>query len=180
MLIEKIKADQLEARKARDTVAATLLSTLLGEASSVSEEEFKAAAAKTPEGETVVVPITDEKVTATVTKFLKGAKQTAELLEAEFTRVLGHSSSDGKTYLMKDGDREFMEGIVPKMRATDREIAILSGYLPKQMTNYELADAINAFKAANPDANMGAIMAHLKANFAGLYDGKAASQIAKG
>ena len=44
MLIDRIRADQLAARKARDSVAAGLLTTLIGEATSVSEEEFKAAA----------------------------------------------------------------------------------------------------------------------------------------
>jgi hypothetical protein len=199
-LIAKLKADQLEARKSRDTVAATLLTTLLGEASMVTEDEFKAAEAVALKAESVedrdarrasgdgfvvppipvTVPITDEKVIATITKFLKGAKSNAELLEKEFERAMGHPSTDGKTRLLEDGQREFMANIVPKMRATDREIEILTSYLPKQMTEDELREAVSTFKAANPDANMGVIMAHLKTNFAGLYDGKMASQIAKG
>lgn len=60
----------------------------------------------------------------------------------------------------------------------DREIEILTAYLPKQMTADELKAAIDAFKVSTPGANKGAVMAHLKANFAGLYDGKAASELA--
>ena len=169
-LLEQIKADQLTARKTKDTVATALLTTLIGEATKVSDEEFK-------KGQ---VEITDEKVIVTIKKFLKGAEETKARLDAEFTRVMGHGPDDGKTRTLSEEGRAFMEGIVPKMRTTEREIAILNGFLPQQMDEFQLREAIDAFKAANPDANMGGIMAHLKANYAGLYDGKLASQIAKG
>jgi uncharacterized protein YqeY len=180
MLIEQIRAAQLEARKTRDTVAASLLTTLIGEATTVTEAEYAAALKDAPEGATVTVPITDEKVTATVTKFLKNAKQARDLYEQEFERVMGHGSRDDKTRLLTEEGRVFMEGIVPKMRRADREIQILESFLPKQMNEEELRAVIEHFKAANPGANVGAIMGHLKAEFAGLYDGKLASQIAKG
>lgn len=48
------------------------------------------------------------------------------------------------------------------------------------MTESELREAIDDFRAKNPDANVGAIMAHLKASFAGRYDGKTASALARG
>jgi uncharacterized protein YqeY len=153
MLIDRIKADQLAARKARDSVAAGLLTTLIGEATSVSEEEFKAAAeaARSDDGDAVAVsvPITDEKVSATIVKFLKNAKANRELMK----------SSDAKT---------------------EREIEILSAYLPQQMTEAALRAAIEGFRRDNPGANVGGVMAFLKANHAGLYDGKLASQLAKG
>jgi uncharacterized protein YqeY len=68
----------------------------------------------------------------------------------------------------------------PRIRAAESEQAILSSYSPQQMTEAELREAINAFRAANPDANVGAIMAHLKETFGGRYDGKAASALARG
>ncbi len=169
-LLDTLKADQLAARKSSDKIAAPLLTTLIGEASKVSDEDFK-------KGQT---EITDEKVLRTITKFLKGAVETKGILEAEFTRVMGHPSTDGQTRPLSDEGRVFMEGIVPKMRAVDREIAILTAYQPQQMTRDELAAEIASFKAANADANVGGIMAHLKANFAGLYDGKMASELARG
>jgi len=44
----------------------------------------------------------------------------------------------------------------------------------------ELREAIDDFRAKNPDANVGTIMAHLKTSFGGQYDGKAASALARG
>ena len=58
-LLEKIKKDQLEARKAKDKVLAKLLTTLIGEAS--------------PSGNGV---IDNNAVKATITKFLKNARIT--------------------------------------------------------------------------------------------------------
>ncbi len=153
MLIDRIKADQLAARKARDSVAAGLLTTLIGEATSVSEEEFRTAAeaARTDGGEpaAVTVPITDEKVSATIVKFLKNARANRELMKAPDAKI-------------------------------EREIALLSAYLPQQMTEAELRAAIDGFRRDNPGANVGAVMAFLKASHAGLYDGRMASQLAKG
>ena len=164
MLIDKIRADQLAARKARDSVAAGLLTTLIGEATSVSEEEFEKAraaaeAARADGGAgsvgslTVTVPITDEKVTATIARFLKNARTNRELI------------------LTSDA------GSLPKI---EREIGLLGAYLPQQMTEAQLRAAIALFKRDNPGVGVGAVMAFLKANHAGLYDGKLASQLAKG
>ena len=52
------------------------------------------------------------------------------------------------------------------------------GY-PQTAGTPELREAIDDFKAKNPGANVGMIMAHLKTNFGGQYDGKAASALAK-
>lgn len=62
---------------------------------------------------------------------------------------------------------------------TDREIEILDRYLPTQMSEDDLKAAIDGFVAANPGANMGTVMAFLKSNHGGLYDGKAASGLVK-
>ena len=69
---------------------------------------------------------------------------------------------------------------VQRAKAAETELAILSSYGPKQMTESELREAINDFRAKNPDANVGTIMAHLKTNFGGQYDGKTASALARG
>ena len=57
-LLEKIRADQVAARKARDTFKATVLTTLLGEASPSGKES-----------------VTDEQVTKVVQKFLKNLRE---------------------------------------------------------------------------------------------------------
>lgn len=168
-MLNKLKADQLTARKTKDTIAASLLTTLLGEATKVSDEDFKKGSTE----------ITDEKVIVTIKKFLKNTEETKRILDAEFEQVMGHSPDSMKTSPLTDEGRVFMESRTAKWQAVKREIAILGEYLPQQMDEAQLRAAIDTFKAENPDANMGGIMAHLKTNFAGLYDGKMASQLAK-
>ena len=110
--------------------------------------------------------VTDEKVAATVAKFLKNTKLTLENLASERARLIEAGSDASK--------------VDQRTKAAEAELAILSSYGPKQMTEAELREAINDFRAKNPDANVGAIMAHLKTSFGGQYDGKAASVLARG
>lgn len=72
-LLEQIRADQLTARKAGNKAAAALLTTLIGEATKVSAEEFK-------KGQT---EITDGKVVAKIKSFAENAKQTLAVAPAE-------------------------------------------------------------------------------------------------
>lgn len=155
-LLDELKADQLGARKANDRLKADLLTTLIGEATQITTEEFKRG----------VTEVTDEKVAATVAKFLKNTKLTLENLASERAR-LGDAGGEASK-------------IAARVTAAETELAILSSYSPKQMTEAELKAAIDAFRAATPDANVGAIMAHLKASFGGQYDGKTASALARG
>ena len=155
-LLDELKADQLAARKSSDRLKADLLTTLIGEATQITTEEFKRG----------VTEVTDEKVAATVAKFLKNTKLTLENLASERARLIEAGSDESK--------------VDQRTKAAEAEVAILSSYGPKQMTESELRQAINEFRATNPDANVGTIMAHLKANFGGQYDGKAASALARG
>ncbi|MBO9545755.1 GatB/YqeY domain-containing protein [Caulobacter sp.] len=155
-LLDALKADQLAARKANDRLKADLLTTLIGEATQITTEEFKRG----------VTEVTDEKVVATVAKFSKNIKQTLENLAAERARLAAAGGDVSKAD--------------ERIKAAETELAILSSYGPKQMTETELRAAIDDFKAKTPDANVGAIMAHLKTNFGGQYDGKMASALARG
>jgi uncharacterized protein YqeY len=155
-LLDELKADQLAARKSNDRLKADLLTTLIGEATQITTEEFKRG----------VTAVTDEKVAATVAKFLKSTKLTLENLASERARLIETGGDASK--------------VDARITAAESEQAILSSYSPKQMTEAELREAINAFRAGNPDANVGAIMAHLKESFGGRYDGKAASALARG
>ena len=154
-LLDDIKADQLAARKAGDRLKADLLTTLIGEATQITTEEFKRGVTK----------VTDEKVVATVAKFLKNTKLTLENLASERARLIKAGSDASK--------------VDQRAKAAETELAILSSYGPKQMTESELREAIDDFRAKNPDANVGSIMAHLKTSFGGQYDGKAASALAR-
>lgn len=154
-LLDELKADQLAARKLNDRLKADLLTTLIGEATQITTEEFKRG----------VTEVTDEKVVATLAKFSKNTKLTLENLTAERARLAEAGGDAAK--------------VDARIQAAETELAILSSYGPKQMTEAELRQAIEDFRAQTPDANVGAIMAHLKTNFGGRYDGKAASALAR-
>jgi len=69
---------------------------------------------------------------------------------------------------------------VDKIIVTKREISIVDEYLPRLMSDYELKNIIAKFVVdADKPPSMGTIMAFLKANYAGQYDGKSASTFAK-
>jgi uncharacterized protein YqeY len=155
-LLDELKADQLAARKSNDRLKADLLTTLISEATQITTEEFKRG----------VTEVTEDKVAATVAKFLKNTKLTLENLASERARLVDAGGDASK--------------IDERAKAAETELAILTAYSPKQMTEAELRDAIDAFRAQNPDANVGAIMAYLKTTFGGQYDGKAASALARG
>ena len=154
-LLDEIKADQLAARKLGDRLKADVLTTLIGEATQITTEEFKRG----------VTEVTDEKVVATVAKFSKNTKLTLENLATERARLIQAGGDVSK--------------VDERVGAAETELAILSAYGPKQMTESELREAINDFRARNPGANVGTIMAHLKTSFGGQYDGKAASARAR-
>ena len=63
-----------------------------------------------------------------------------------------------------------------KMTA-EKEIEILSEYLPRQMDEIEMIKVIEENFAS--EKNMGMIMKHFQANFNGMYDGKVLSTLAK-
>lgn len=138
MLIERIKADLLTARKARATVAANSLTALVGEAVMVGKNAGNRES-------------TDEEVVATVRKFLKNLEETKRNLVA-------HNKDTS---------------------VCDEEIAIISRYLPQQMSADELRSAITVIVAETAGANMGVVMKVLKEKYAGLYDGKLASTLTK-
>jgi len=61
----------------------------------------------------------------------------------------------------------------------NQEIATLEEFLPKQLSTAELEKIILGLKETQPGINMSGAMKVLKDTYAGQYDGKAASDIAK-
>ena len=59
------------------------------------------------------------------------------------------------------------------------EIAIIETFLPNQMGADDIERVLNEFKAATPGGALNGAMKFLKENYAGQYDGKSASEIAK-
>jgi uncharacterized protein len=97
---------------------------------------------------------TDEEVVQVIRKFLKGLEETSEAL-----KKTGRSTEQ-----------------------QDSEKAILMGYLPKQLSTEELSAVIATLVAQLPEKKpdqLGKIMASLKAQYPGLYDGKSASELIK-
>lgn len=94
-LIDQIKADQLAARKARDTLHASLLTTLLGEVGIVAKNAGRTDA-------------TDEEVIATVKKFIKN----------------NESIPDGARNVTHDAELHTLEEYLPKQLTRDELVAI--------------------------------------------------------
>lgn len=141
MLVERIRALSLEARKNRSATSGAL-SALLGEIST---------AQKAP-GRDPNAPLNDTEAIAIVKRFLKNNAEALAPLEG----LGGEAVEAARAKLI--AERELYESL-----------------LPKQMT----AEEIEAFARERKDKGIGGIMAALKAERAGLYDGKLASEIAK-
>ena len=109
-LLDELKADQLAARKSNDRLKADLLTTLIGEASQVTTEEFKRG----------VTEVTDEKVAATVAKFLKNTKLTLENLASERARLIDAGADASKVALRahqtrrRDAQHHQGDGVEPQ------------------------------------------------------------------
>lgn len=133
MLLEKIRADQLQARKENNKIKATILTTLIGEAAMIGKNAGNRET-------------TDEETAKVITKFVKNIVETQDL-----TRGVN----------------------LDKFNELEAERVILAGYLPKELTVEELKEII--LKNFTDKPNVGQVMAYLKANYSGQYDGKVAS-----
>ena len=96
-------------------------------------------------------PLTDEEVVGIVRKFLKNAEETLETVRSSRPEALDQIGL---------------------------EILTLQGYLPSQMSEADLRAYAEA-RIQSGDG-LGQIMAALKADFPGQYDGKLASAVVRG
>ena len=104
-LLETIKKDQLEARKNKDAVKASLLTTLFSEASM--------------KGKNANRETTDEETVQVIQKFLKGVNETITVLEkANNVASLGSSVRE----------KEILEAYLPKM-VTEAELCVEIAFL---------------------------------------------------
>lgn len=131
-LLEQIKNDQITARKASEKTEASLLTTLIGEASAIGKNAGNRET-------------TDAEVIAVIKKFIKNIDETVT--------ALTDRNQDASQFI------------------TERNV--LERYLPKQLNEAEL------FKLAASQSSMPEFMKFLKENYAGQYDGKLASTVAK-
>lgn len=66
-----------------------------------------------------------------------------------------------------------------EMTNDHEQAAVLKSYIPQQLSEVEIEDALQEMLVKNPDAKMGQMMGFLKQNYSGMYDGKVASGVAK-
>lgn len=102
-------------------------------------------------------PPPDDLVIKTLSKQITGFKETANVLADMGEKVRLH-------------DLEMAISILSPM---------LEAIQPKQMTEDEIKAEMANFVANHLGAKVGQIMTHMKQNFAGLYDGRKASEFAK-
>lgn len=92
----------------------------------------------------------DEKIISLIKKFIENAKICKDNAKDDLTRF-----------------------------TSEKEIEILSDYLPKQLTEDEIRNIIIVTFIDAGSRNLGDIMKHFKNNFSGQYDGGLVSSIAK-
>lgn len=103
-LLEKIRADALAARKAKDTSASVLI-TLIGEIDTKAKSFSPAR------------EMTDDEVVAVIKKFLKGINETLGVL----TPAVGSAEAMKSQVDKAVAERDALEGYLPK-QMTDAEI----------------------------------------------------------
>lgn len=77
---------------------------------------------------------------------------------------------------VKDSLSMYPEG-TPQREGIVAEVAVLSEFLPKQLTEEEVIAIINEIKSSLDAPNMGAIMKELSPRIKGQFDGKIASSL---
>ena len=100
---------------------------------------------------------TDAEVVAVIKKFVKNIDETLNVVSKDSTKV-------------------------DRVEALGKEKALLSNFLPKQLSEDELRTILADFVAALPEKNpkaMGKVLGSLKEAFAGQYDGALASRVTK-
>jgi uncharacterized protein YqeY len=147
--LAQVKADQLQARKDRDTVKAKLLTTLLGETKTLADKN----AEKEPRdanGSVVKRDPTDGEVEATIDSFLKKNREAQEYMAKSEIHPVA------------------VEANLAEARA---EEAILLAYKPQQLTAEQIEQIITDNFSVVENKLRGQINLYFKANYAGQYDG---------
>ena len=108
-------------------------------------------------------------------KNLKVERRGAEIGEADLVQVVRkeiRKREEAEEFALKAGRQEAVD-------ENRSERAMLEAYAPAQLDPSALEEAIREI-AADPSArNLGAVMGALKARFAGRFDGRQASDIAR-
>ena len=108
-------------------------------------------------------------------KNLKVERRGAEIGEADLAQVVRkeiRKREEAEEFAVKAGRQEAVE-------QNRSERAMLEAYAPAQLDQSALEQAIREIAADPGSRNLGAVMGALKARFAGRFDGRQASDIAR-
>lgn len=108
-LLTTLRADQLTARKSKDTVKASLLTTLIGEAAMVGKNDGNRES-------------TDSEVTAVIKKFVKNARETLNAL----------GGVEGGIAMQYNAELAILETYLPKQLSED-ELKTIVGNLKSEL-----------------------------------------------
>lgn len=133
-LLEKIKADQLQARKIKHEAMASVLTTLIGEAVSIGKNGGNRETS-------------DAEVVALIKKFIKNIRETQDAMDKN---IVADTEATYPTYTSR------------KIMMLD-ELRVLTAYLPQAATSEQITARIIEVKATMEHPSMGAIMKELKA-----------------
>ena len=153
-LLADIKHRFLAARKQRDVATTLSLSALIGEAEMIGKTDGNRET-------------TDAEVAALLKKFIKNATEVAKLSEM---RGIQLTPGNGEV------------AAVRAKFAAENEIKLYTSFLPPQMSDAELITVVTAVIEEIPNAtvrDMGKVMAKLKADYDGRFDGATASKLIK-
>lgn len=96
------------------------------------------------------------------------------------------ASEDSLAVLQREGKKrkeeiEFAEkaGRNETIPSLERELSIIEEFLPKQLSREELTSIISGLAQSSGSGNLGEIMKLLKDQYAGTYEGKMASEVAR-
>jgi uncharacterized protein YqeY len=111
----------------------------------------------------------------TAVKNLKVERRGAEIAEADLAQVVRkeiRKREEAEEFAHKAGRQDAVE-------QNRNERAMLEAYAPAQLDPSALEQAIREIAADPGSRNLGAVMGALKARFAGRFDGRQASDIAR-
>lgn len=137
-LIDKVKAAQIAARKARDADTAASLTTLIGEAEAIGKNDGNR-------------PVTDLEVTALLKKFIKNNRETANAM----LKIMSAGSEIAKV----DAEFALYESFLPK-QLTEAELSTLIDQLVSDGAK-DVGDAMKLLKTNHAGTYDGATASKL-------------------
>ena len=124
-LIQTIKSAQIAARKKRDSITASLLTTLIGEAEMVGKNANR--------------EVTDQEVVATIKKFIKNIDETLKVLDG--------TGIDAVKVDVARAEKTILEQFLPKQLSEAEIRALISDFLDVGETRPNMGEVMKHMKS---------------------------------